>query len=104
MPFNRDRKSHSSGWNTEKNLFDEKIVGMHVLGIGSDELMQGFGVAMNMGCRKAGLDSCVVTMGVWDMSLQESGARVSPLGGAAFGGTKISWVENGSAGGELIYS
>ncbi len=29
---------------------DEKVVGMHVLGMGSNEMMQGFGVAMKMGC------------------------------------------------------
>ncbi len=65
---------------------DEKVVGMHVLGMGSDEMMQGFGVAMKMGCTKADLDSCVaihptaleefVTMGVWGTSPQETGARV----------------------------
>ena len=31
---------------------DEKVVGMHVLGMGADEMMQGFGVAMKMGCTK----------------------------------------------------
>lgn len=72
---------------------DEKVVGIHVLGMGADEMMQGFGVAMKMGCTKADLDSCVaihptaaeelVTMGVWGTSPSESGAKVSPLNGAA---------------------
>ncbi|KAL7521324.1 hypothetical protein ACHAWX_005998 [Stephanocyclus meneghinianus] len=72
---------------------DEKVVGIHVLGMGADEMMQGFGVAMKMGCTKADLDSCVaihptaaeelVTMGVWGTSPYESGAKVSPLNGAA---------------------
>lgn len=72
---------------------DEKVVGIHVLGMGADEMMQGFGVAMKMGCTKADLDSCVaihptaaeelVTMGVWGTSAQETGAKVSPLNGAA---------------------
>mmetsp|Transcript_13852 Transcript_13852/g.29248 ORF Transcript_13852/g.29248 Transcript_13852/m.29248 type:complete len:507 (+) Transcript_13852:55-1575(+) len=74
---------------------NEKVVGIHVLGMGADEMMQGFGVAMKMGCTKADLDSCVaihptaseelVTMGVWGTSSQMSGAKVSPLGGAAPG-------------------
>jgi len=72
---------------------DEKVVGIHVLGMGADEMMQGFGVAMKMGATKADVDSCVaihptaseelVTMGTWGMSPQESGAKVSPLNGAA---------------------
>ena len=79
---------------------DEKVVGIHVLGMGADEMMQGFGVAMKMGCTKADLDSCVaihptaaeelVTMGVWGTSAQESGAKVSPLNGAAPPEPKLS--------------
>lgn len=79
---------------------DEKVVGMHVLGMGADEMMQGFGVAMKMGCTKADLDSSVaihptaseelVTMGAWGTSPQETGARVSPLMGAAPGEPRLS--------------
>ena len=68
--------------------------------MGSDEMMQGFGVAMKMGCTKADLDSScaihptaseeLVTMGVWGTSPQESGAKVSPLGGAAPGEPTLS--------------
>jgi len=71
---------------------DEKVVGIHVLGMGADEMMQGFGVAIKMGATKADLDSCVaihptaseelVTMGNWGMSPQVSGAKISPLNGA----------------------
>lgn len=71
---------------------NEKVVGIHVIGMGSDEMMQGFGVAMKMGCTKADLDSCVaihptaseelVTMGVWGTSPQATGAIASPLDGA----------------------
>lgn len=32
---------------------EEKVVGIHILGMGSDEAMQGFGVAVKMG----GMDS-----------------------------------------------
>jgi len=28
---------------------EEKVVGLHILGLGSDEITQGFGVAMKMG-------------------------------------------------------
>ena len=38
---------------------DEKIVGMHIIGAGSSEMMQGFGVAVKMGARKKDFDSCV---------------------------------------------
>ena len=38
---------------------DEKIVGMHILGAGSSEMMQGFGVAVKMGARKKDFDACV---------------------------------------------
>mmetsp|Transcript_27914 Transcript_27914/g.58953 ORF Transcript_27914/g.58953 Transcript_27914/m.58953 type:complete len:508 (+) Transcript_27914:186-1709(+) len=79
---------------------DEKVVGIHVMGMGADEMMQGFGVAMKMGCTKADLDSCVaihptaseelVTMGVWGTSPQATGAKTSPLGGAAPGEPKLS--------------
>ena len=38
---------------------EEKIVGMHILGAGSSEMMQGFGVAVKMGARKKDFDACV---------------------------------------------
>lgn len=38
---------------------DEKVVGIHILGMASDEIMQGFGVAVKMGATKQDLDSCV---------------------------------------------
>ena len=38
---------------------EEKIVGLHILGVGSDEMMQGFGVAIKMGATKKDFDSCV---------------------------------------------
>jgi glutathione reductase (NADPH) len=37
----------------------EKVVGIHVLGIGADELIQGFAVALKMGATKADLDRTV---------------------------------------------
>jgi len=57
---------------------DEKVVGIHIIGMGADEMLQGFGVAMKMGATKADLDSCIaihptaseelVTMGTWGTS------------------------------------
>lgn len=38
---------------------EEKIVGMHILGAGSSEMMQGFGVAVKMGASKKDFDACV---------------------------------------------
>lgn len=38
---------------------EEKVVGIHILGMGSDEAMQGFGVAVKMGARKEDLDNTV---------------------------------------------
>lgn len=38
---------------------DEKVVGLHGIGLGMDEILQGFGVAMKMGASKADFDSCV---------------------------------------------
>jgi glutathione reductase (NADPH) len=38
---------------------NEKVVGMHIIGEGSDEILQGFGVAIKMGATKADFDSCV---------------------------------------------
>lgn len=71
---------------------EEKVVGLHVIGMGSDEMLQGFGVAVKMGCTKADLDSCVaihptaseelVTMGQWGKSAQATGAKHSPLNGS----------------------
>jgi glutathione reductase (NADPH) len=38
---------------------DERVVGIHVIGQGADELIQGFAVALKMGARKADLDRTV---------------------------------------------
>lgn len=36
-----------------------QVVGLHVIGEGADEMLQGFGVAMKLGATKADFDSCV---------------------------------------------
>lgn len=38
---------------------NEKVVGLHIMGLGSGEILQGFGVAIKMGATKADFDSCV---------------------------------------------
>ncbi|NMH60284.1 glutathione-disulfide reductase [Alteromonas ponticola] len=38
---------------------EEKVVGLHGIGFGMDEILQGFAVAMKMGATKADFDSCV---------------------------------------------
>ncbi|CAI4225958.1 unnamed protein product [Auanema sp. JU1783] len=38
---------------------EEKVVGVHVLGFGTDEMLQGFAVAVTMGATKAQFDNCV---------------------------------------------
>jgi glutathione reductase (NADPH) len=74
---------------------NEQVVGVHIIGMGADEMLQGFGVAIKMGATKADLDSCIaihptgseelVTMGTWGTSPQVSGAVVPPLMGAPAG-------------------
>ncbi|KAI3403335.1 GLR1 [Candida oxycetoniae] len=38
---------------------NEKVVGLHLVGDGSAEILQGFGVAIKMGATKADFDNCV---------------------------------------------
>ncbi|KAE8147075.1 glutathione reductase [Aspergillus avenaceus] len=38
---------------------EEKVVGLHILGLGVGEMLQGFGVALKMGATKRDFDSCV---------------------------------------------
>lgn len=69
----------------------EIVVGVHCIGMGVDEMMQGFGVAVKMGATKADFDSCIaihptaseelVTMAPWGLGPQETGAKESPLNG-----------------------
>ena len=40
---------------------EEKVVGLHILGQGSSEILQGFGVAIKMGATKQDFDNCVVS-------------------------------------------
>ncbi len=47
---------------------DEKIVGIHIIGDNSDEMLQGFAVAVKMGATKADFDS---TMAIHPTSAEE---------------------------------
>jgi glutathione reductase (NADPH) len=47
---------------------DEKIIGIHIIGDNSDEMLQGFAVAVNMGATKADFDS---TMAIHPTSAEE---------------------------------
>ncbi|KAI8139028.1 glutathione-disulfide reductase [Fennellomyces sp. T-0311] len=38
---------------------EEKVIGLHLFGKGTDEMLQGFGVAIRMGATKADFDNCV---------------------------------------------
>eukprot|EP01070_Trichotokara_eunicae_P002347 Trichotokara_eunicae@DN2577_c0_g1_i2.p1 len=38
---------------------NDRVLGLHILGMGADEMMQGFGVAIKMGATKADFDSVV---------------------------------------------
>ena len=40
-------------------LPEEKVVGIHMIGDGSDEMLQGFAVGVTMGMTKAQLDACI---------------------------------------------
>ncbi|CAI5446008.1 unnamed protein product [Caenorhabditis angaria] len=38
---------------------EEKVVGVHIFGIGSDEMLQGFAVAVSMGATKKQFDQTI---------------------------------------------
>jgi glutathione reductase (NADPH) len=38
---------------------DERVVGVHIIGAGADEMLQGFAVAVKMGARKRDFDDTV---------------------------------------------
>ncbi len=71
---------------------DERVVGLHVIGVAADEMLQGFGVALKMGATKADFDNCVaihptaseefVTMAPWGAQpaapAKAGGASIKP--------------------------
>ena len=59
---------------------DEKIVGIHLIGDGVDEMLQGFAVAVNMGARKADFDR---TIAIHPSSAEELVTMKTPQPGPA---------------------
>ena len=59
-------------------LPNEKVIGLHSIGMGSDEVVQGFAIAMKMGATKADFDNAIaihptaaeefVTLAPWGLS------------------------------------
>lgn len=57
---------------------EEKVVGLHMIGMAADEVLQGFAVAVKMGATKADFDNCMaihptageelVTLAPWGLS------------------------------------
>ena len=66
-------------------LPDQRVVGLHMLGMGSDEMMQGFGVAVKMGATKNDFDNTMaihptvgeelVTFKPWKQDLPAAGGK-----------------------------
>lgn len=54
-----EKKLHKTAFKLVCQGKDEKVVGLHILGRGCDEMTQGFGVAIKMGATKKDFDSCV---------------------------------------------
>jgi glutathione reductase (NADPH) len=73
----------------------ERVIGLHCIGMASDEVIQGFGVAIKMGAVKADFDSCIaihptaseelVTFGPWGKSKPREGAAGAGAGGGGGG-------------------
>ena len=51
------RSAACSSWSASAT--DERVVGIHLLGEGADEILQGFAVALKLGLRKRDLDDTV---------------------------------------------
>lgn len=54
-----EKKKHPTEMKIICAGLDEKVVGLHILGLGVGEMLQGFGVAIKMGATKKDFDSCV---------------------------------------------
>jgi pyruvate/2-oxoglutarate dehydrogenase complex dihydrolipoamide dehydrogenase (E3) component len=40
-------------------IYDEKVIGCHIMGHGADEMLQGFAIAIKMGATKKQFDDTV---------------------------------------------
>ncbi|XP_001635558.3 glutathione reductase, mitochondrial isoform X2 [Nematostella vectensis] len=52
-------KKHKTHMKLITLLPEEKVIGLHILGLGADEMLQGFAVAIKMGATKADFDNAV---------------------------------------------
>lgn len=59
MYFSMTERKQRTGMKLVCLLPSEKVIGVHLIGMGSDEMLQGFGVAVKMGATKKDFDSCV---------------------------------------------
>ncbi|CAK9052709.1 Glutathione reductase (GR) (GRase) [Durusdinium trenchii] len=85
--FNDDDKKVKTALKLVLKLPEERIVGLHCIGPSSDEMMQGFAVAVRMGATRADFEASVaihptiaeefVTFGGWGQ--QQQGDKVSAL-------------------------
>jgi glutathione reductase (NADPH) len=57
---------------------ERRVVGLHIIGMGADEILQGFAVAIKMGATKADFDQCVA---IHPTSAEEV-VTMAPWGGA----------------------
>lgn len=68
---------------------EEKVVGIHCIGPSSDEMMQGFAIALRMGATRRDFESAVaihptiseefVTMGGWGQTKDPTTGKMVPL-------------------------
>jgi len=81
----------------------ERVVGVHLIGDGVDEMLQGFAVAVQMGATKADLDS---TIAIHPVGVEELVTLTTPQGRII--GTRRHWrtsrVEKSQLGGPLALS
>lgn len=59
MYYEMATKAHKTAYKLICAGNEQKVVGMHLIGQSSDEMLQGFGVAIKMGATKADFDACV---------------------------------------------
>lgn len=59
MYFSVTKKKETTAMKLVCLLPTEKVIGVHIIGKGADEMLQGFGVAVRMGATKADFDNCV---------------------------------------------
>lgn len=87
--FNEAEGKVKTGLKLVLKLPEERIVGLHCIGPGSDEMLQGFAVAIRMGATRADFEASVaihptiseefVTMGGWGQTKAADGKMVPQL-------------------------